>query len=118
MSDDKALPIPSGHQSPFEAIRQVKRAWVEYWLCRQIASVLSYADYRHFDQVVQKARRACFNGAERVKDHFVDVNEMLEIDGDSRRADKVTSPSWLLASVRPRWGRRRMRPDPKRRSDE
>ncbi len=36
-------------------------------------------DYRNFEQVVRKARMACFNSGQRVEDHFVDITEMIEI---------------------------------------
>jgi len=33
----------------------------------------------NFEQVVQKARMACFNSGQRVEDHFVDITDMIEI---------------------------------------
>ena len=89
MSDDKSLSIPSGHQSPFEAIRRVNSAGNEYWSSRDFARVLAYTDYRNFEQVVQKARMACFNSAHRIEDHFVDVNEMVDIGSGAQRALKT-----------------------------
>ena len=56
---------PEGHQSPFEQIRRTNDAGVEFWSSRDFAQVLGYADYRNFEQVMQKARTACFNGAPR-----------------------------------------------------
>ena len=43
------------------------------------AKVLGYTDYRNFEQVVEKARLACFNSGQRVDDHFVDITEMVGI---------------------------------------
>ena len=34
---------------------------------------------------MQKARMACFNSAHRIKDHFVDVTEMIEIGKGGQR---------------------------------
>jgi DNA-damage-inducible protein D len=67
-----------GHQSPFERIRRANAAGVEFWSSRDFAQVLGYADYRNFEQVVQKARIACFDSAHRVEDHFVEITEMIE----------------------------------------
>ena len=70
------LPRP-GDLSPFERIRRTNAAGAEYWSSRDFASVLSYSDYRNFEQVIGKARLACFNSGHRIDDHFVDVTEMI-----------------------------------------
>ena len=70
---------PEGRQSPFELIRRTNAAGVEFWSSRDFAQVLDYADYRNFEQVVQKAKIACFNSGQRIEDHFVDITEMIEI---------------------------------------
>ena len=89
MSDATSLTPPSPHQSPFEAIRRVSAAGVEYWSSRDFARVLDYTNYRNFEQVIQKARMACFNSAHRVEDHFVDVNEMVDIGSGAQRPLKT-----------------------------
>ena len=76
---------PGGHQSPFERIRRTNAAGVEFWSSRDFAQVLGYADYRNFEQVIQKARTACFNSANRIEDHFVDVTEMVQIGSGAMR---------------------------------
>ena len=68
-----------GHISPFEQIKRVNAAGNEYWSSRDFAQVLGYSDYRNFEQVIGKARMACFNSGQRVEDHFVDITEMVEI---------------------------------------
>ncbi len=84
-------PSPSeGHQSPFERIRRTNPAGVEFWSSRDFAHVLGYTDYRNFEQVVQKAKVACFNSAHPVEDHFVDITEMIEIGKGGKRAINVT----------------------------
>jgi DNA-damage-inducible protein D len=52
--------------------------------------VLGYADYRNFEQVIGKARMACFNSGQRVEDHFVDITEMIEIGKGGQREIGVT----------------------------
>ena len=84
MSND-VPPIPH-HESPFQRIRRVNPAGNEYWSSRQFAEILGYTDYRNFEQVVQRARTACFNSGQRVEDHFVDVNEMVPIGSGAERA--------------------------------
>jgi hypothetical protein len=62
----------SDHVSPFEKIRRTNEAGVEYWSSRDFAQVLQYNEYRNFEQVIQKARVACFNSGQRLEDHFID----------------------------------------------
>jgi len=76
---------PEGRQSPFELIRRTNTAGVEFWSSRDFAQVLDYADYRNFEQVIQKARMACFNSGQRIEDHFVDITEMIEIGKGGKR---------------------------------
>ena len=51
--------------------------------------MLGYADYRNFDQVIGKARLACFNSGQRIEDHFVDVTEMVGIGSGAQRPLKT-----------------------------
>ena len=80
----------NGHVSPFEQIKRVNTAGNEYWSSRDFASVLDYTDYRNFEQVIQKARAACFNSGQRIEDHFVDITEMVAIGSGAQRPVNVT----------------------------
>jgi DNA-damage-inducible protein D len=79
-----------GHSSPFERIKRVNTAGNEYWSSRDFAGVLGYADYRNFEQVIGKARMACFNSGQRVEDHFVDITEMIGIGKGGQREISIT----------------------------
>jgi DNA-damage-inducible protein D len=81
---------PEGHQSPFELIRRTNDAGREFWSSRDFAQILDYGEYRNFEQVIQKARMACFNSGERIDDHFVDITDMIEIGKGGRRAVAAT----------------------------
>jgi DNA-damage-inducible protein D len=70
---------PTGKPGPFERIRRTTAAGNEYWSSRDFAKVLEYNDYRNFEQVIRKAKTACFNSGHRIEDHFVDVTDMIEI---------------------------------------
>jgi DNA-damage-inducible protein D len=80
---------PEGHESPFERIRRANATGMEFWSSRDFAQVLGYADYRNFEQVVQKARTACFNSGHPLEDHFVDITEMVEIGSGAKRPLKT-----------------------------
>ena len=87
MSRGETLPVP-GNISPFELIRRTNQAGAEYWSSRDFASVLGYTDYRNFEQVISKARLACFNSGQRIEDHFVEVTEMVSIGSGAQRPVK------------------------------
>lgn len=79
-----------GEPSPFARIRRVNAAGNEHWSSRNFARVLGYSDYRNFEQVIEKAKLACFNSGQRVDDHFVDITEMVEIGSGAQRSVKTT----------------------------
>jgi hypothetical protein len=44
---------PPAHISPFERIKRVNEAGIEYWSSRDFAGVLGYTDYRNFGFILQ-----------------------------------------------------------------
>lgn len=79
--------------TPFEKIRRTNAAGNEFWSSRDFARVLGYVNYRHFLAVIEKARTACFNSAQRVEDHFVGIDEMIEIGKGGQRPVKTVMMS-------------------------
>lgn len=54
---------------------------------------MSYTNYRNFEAVVEKARTACFNSGQRLEDHIVDINDMVEIGSGAQRSVKTVMMS-------------------------
>jgi DNA-damage-inducible protein D len=81
---ENIIPSPQ-HESPFQRIRRVNSVGNEFWSSRDLAEVLGYTDYRNFEQVIAKAKTACFNSGQRLEDHFVDVTEMVRIGSGAER---------------------------------
>ncbi len=81
-------PAPGG--SVFEQIKRRTAEGNEFWSSRDLARVLGYADYRNFEQVIARARQACFNSGQAVEDHFGDVTEMIDLAKGAQRAIAVT----------------------------
>lgn len=79
----------NGHTSPFERIKHTNDAGMEYWSSRNFSEILSYGDYRNFEGVIEKAKLSCFNSGHRLEDHFVDINEMIEIGKGGQRQVKT-----------------------------
>jgi DNA-damage-inducible protein D len=82
--------VVEGSESPFEKIRRTNDSGNDYWSSRDLAEVLGYTDYRNFEQVIQKARLACFNTGHRVDDHFVDITDMIPVGKGAQRPVKTT----------------------------
>jgi len=69
----------------FEAIRHTDNSGQEYWLARDIAPLLGYAQFRNFQPVIEKAREACRNSKQPEADHFADMRKMVEIGSGAYR---------------------------------
>ena len=79
----------NGYVSPFERIKRTNGEGMEFWSSRDFATVLGYNDYRNFEAVIEKAKLACFNSGQRVEDHFVGADEMVEIGSGAMRSLKI-----------------------------
>ena len=69
----------------FENIKHVYENGVEYWEARELQLVLEYKEWRKFNNVINKAIIACLNSNNRVDDHFVHVDKMVQIGSGSKR---------------------------------
>jgi len=58
---------------------------VEYWMARDLQSLLDYTDWRNFLQVIGKAKVSCLNSGQSTAYHFVDVNKMVDLGSGSKR---------------------------------
>ncbi|MBI4825401.1 MAG: DNA damage-inducible protein D [Nitrospirae bacterium] len=77
------------HASPFERIKRMNDAGMEFWSSRDFSEIIGYGDYRNFEGVIEKAKMACFNSGHRLEDHFVDVTEMVTIGSGAERPVKT-----------------------------
>jgi DNA-damage-inducible protein D len=63
---------------------------VEYWSARELQSVLGYAKWSNFLNVLEKAKESCKNSGTKTEDHFADVGKMIELGkGGLREVDDV-----------------------------
>ena len=73
------------HHETFEGIRQSDAEGNEFWIARQLAKVLEYSEYRHFQPVIERAKESCRNSGHVVEDHFEDVLDMVDIGSGAKR---------------------------------
>lgn len=70
----------------FENIKKTDDNGIEYWSSRDLARILEYKDYRNFQVVINKAKESCNNSDVSVRDHFVEVTDMVTIGSGAARA--------------------------------
>jgi len=61
---------------------------VECWSARELQKILGYALWQNFEKVLLKAKSACENVGEELKNHFIDVNKMVEIGSGAQKQIK------------------------------
>lgn len=57
----------------------------ECWSARELRKLLGYKLWQNFTNVITKAKEACANVGNRVTDHFIDVNKMVNLGSGSQR---------------------------------
>jgi DNA-damage-inducible protein D len=67
----------STHHVTFESLRHVDESGVEYWLARELQPALEYDEWRNFKRVIEKAMVAADQSKTPVRDHFVEVNNLV-----------------------------------------
>ncbi len=58
---------------------------IECWSARELQKILGYTEWRNFIKVIDKAKDAAANAGEKLSDHFVDVNKMVEVGSSAKR---------------------------------
>lgn len=72
----------------FEEIKHIDENGIEFWYARELQSVLSYKEWRKFQNVINKAKESCRNSNINIYDHFVDADKMVQIGSGAERKQK------------------------------
>ena len=63
----------------FEDIKHIDENNTEFWYARELMKVLEYKQWRRFENVIDKAKRACENSNISVFEHFTDVSKTIKM---------------------------------------
>ena len=82
--------ITTYNEQIFEDIKHINDDGQEYWLARELQTVLDYTQWRRFSDTIERAKLACKNSGFVIDDHFADVGKMVDIgSGAEREVDDV-----------------------------
>lgn len=68
----------------FESFRHEEN-WVEFWYARELQKLLWYDKWENFNQVIEKAKIACYKSKQSIEDHFADVRKMVSLGSEAKR---------------------------------
>lgn len=82
--------IATYNEQIFENIKHINDDGQEYWLARELQTVLDYTQWRRFSDTIERAKLACKNSGFAIDDHFANVGKMVDIgSGAEREVDDV-----------------------------
>ncbi len=59
--------------------------YIECWSARELQLILGYTKWDNFIKVIDKAKLACENAGELIKDRFAEVGKMVKLGSGSER---------------------------------
>ena len=72
-------------EQTFESIKHINEYGQEFWYARELQTVLDYAQWRRFEELIDKAKSACIKSGNNESDHFANVGKMVDIGSGAQR---------------------------------
>ena len=77
--------IEKYNEKIFEEIKHIDENGIEYWEARELKDILEYAQWRRFNEVINRAIISCDKSGMVVSDHFAKVGKMVDIGSGAKR---------------------------------
>lgn len=65
-------------KNKFDEIVHLTEDGIEYWLARELQTILGYARWENFKNAIKKAKTSCKSSKVAIDDHFRDVTKIVE----------------------------------------
>ena len=69
----------------FENIKHIDDNGNEYWLARELMTLLEYRKWERFSNAIDNAKMSCIKSGYSVDDHFPDVGKMVQIGSKNKQ---------------------------------
>ena len=69
----------------FEDVKHIDEDGNEYWLARELMSILEYSKWERFSNAIDNAKIACKKSDYDINDHFPGVGKMVPIGSKTKR---------------------------------
>ncbi len=69
----------------FEQIKKINEYKQEFWSARDLMVPLGYSEWRKFEGVIERAKKACKNSGQEIDDHFAHAAKMVLIGSEAKR---------------------------------
>jgi DNA-damage-inducible protein D len=73
------------HGSFEKGTRKDPETGLEFWFARDLQELLGYSQWRSFEAVIEKAKKACMNSGYNPKDHFAHARKMVDLGSGAQR---------------------------------
>lgn len=83
--DDKTNEIKEYTEKVFEDIKHIDEQGNEYWLARELMSLLGYSKWERFSNAIEYAKTSCLKSGYNTNDHFPGVGKMVQIGSKTKR---------------------------------
>jgi DNA-damage-inducible protein D len=74
-------PVTAG----FESLKQTNEHNAEYWRARDLQPLLGYAQWRRFEQAIDRAKASCETSGNNPENHFAGAGKMVGLGSGSQR---------------------------------